>query len=243
MRLGLLSDIHSNLAALEVCLEALERCGCDALVCLGDIVGYGPDPRACIERVRSRCQAIVIGNHDEAVATGAGLEGFSPLAHEAALWTRAQLSEDELQFLGGLPRRAELGRLTLAHGSPESTDRYLFGVREITETLMAQETRLVACGHTHWPNVLTLREGRTHHVWDFATSRTVDWEPDAWVFINPGSVGQPRDSVPTASCGLLDTGAHSVAVLRIGYDIEATSARMEALGLPAALARRLHVGS
>jgi diadenosine tetraphosphatase ApaH/serine/threonine PP2A family protein phosphatase len=242
VRLGLLADVHGNLPALEACLIALDAQGIDALACLGDLVGYGPDPQACVELVRARADPCVLGNHDAAIATGEELESFVPLAHRAAVWTRGQLDEEARSFLAGLPRTVTHSGVVLAHGAPGDTHRYLLGRSEITEVLEASAHRFVACGHTHSPLVQALDHGHVTFEREFPASRTVPLPPGGAVFINPGSVGQPRDGVPYASCAVLDTDKRRVELLRADYDIEAVCERIKAGHLPELLAERLRRG-
>jgi predicted phosphodiesterase len=242
MRLGLISDIHSNLHALEAVLKRLELAQPDEIICLGDIVGYGPDPKACLDRLRYRGIESIMGNHDVAVATGERLEDFNPIAREAALWTREQLNSDDLNYLEHLPRRLTRGEITLAHGTPGDTHAYVFELGEAESILRHSPTRIVVCGHTHVPVAYLAREAVIQGELDFVQSRTVILPDDARVFLNPGSVGQPRDRVPLASFAVLDTGAKAFTVDRVHYDVEAVGERILACGLPELLATRLTVG-
>ena len=142
MRLGLISDIHGNLHAFEAVLKRLDAAKPDQVVCLGDVVGYGPDPKACLDRLRDRNIQCVMGNHDIAVATGERLEDFNPIAREAALWTREQMSADDLTFLEGLPRGLTHDEVTLAHGTPGDTHAYVFELGEAESILRHSPTRI-----------------------------------------------------------------------------------------------------
>lgn len=241
MRIAVLSDIHSNLVALNAVLGSLGTV--DAVWQLGDVVGYGPEPDGVVERLREVGAIGVKGNHDDAACGGESIESFTPEARLAAEWTRSRVSDDTRSYLISLPERLEPGSrvFTLVHGSPrEPLFEYLYSASAARDCLAAFTTTYCLVGHTHVPLMLREEHGQVQ-------ARPV--EPGSRVgldqrraFLNPGSVGQPRDGDPTASFMVIDTGAATVTWRRAAYDIETTQAAILTAGLPARLARRLGSG-
>ncbi len=242
MRLGLISDIHGNRLALEACLERLASESPDEVVCLGDVVGYGPDPAGCVSLIRKHDIRCVLGNHDVAVVNGEGLEHFNAIAHQAVVWTREQLSARATSFLERLPRTLVVGDVTCAHGSPADTHCYVITGEDAEVALSEADTPLVAVGHTHSPLLHVSKRGKATRDHDFPISRAARFASGARVLVNPGSVGQPRDGVPESACAILDTDARTFAVHRVAYDVSNVMDAMRALDLPELLAMRLAVG-
>lgn len=247
LRYFIFSDIHSNLEALEKTLE-LAQGEYDRAICLGDLVGYGPDPNAVTERVREVAGAIIRGNHDKACAGITDAADFNPLARLATLWTRDQLTEQNRQFLRGLPTGpVVLNGFQIVHGSPEDEDEYIFGPMEALPALRNLTAQTVFFGHTHWQGgfMLTPR-GRFQSV--RSTSRqdgltlTLPLEDAGRYLINPGSVGQPRDGDRRAAFAILDDEKRHVEYYRTPYDLPTTEAKMQRAGLPEPLIRRLGIG-
>lgn len=241
MRIAVLSDIHSNLAALDAVLGSLGTV--DAVWHLGDVVGYGPEPDGVVERLLVVGAIGIKGNHDDAACGGESIERFTPEAGIAAEWTGSHMSEETRAYLVGLPERLEprKGDFTLVHGSPrEPLFEYLHTASAAHDNLAAFTTAYCLVGHTHVP--LVVREERGH-----MRARIV--EPEGRVglderraFLNPGSVGQPRDGDPAASYMLIDTEATAVTWKRVAYNVKTTQAAILAAGLPPRLARRLGSG-
>jgi len=243
MRHAIIADIHSNLVALLAVLDDIERRGgVDGVWCLGDIVGYGPEPSACIDRLRKMTDVSVAGNHDYAAIGKIDTASLNPAAAAANRWTAGQLSPQEKEYLDGLPLRHVQGDFTLAHGSPRDPIwEYLLSAATAAENLERFETRYCLVGHTHVPMVFTIGKAGNyvaHH-----------WTTDAPVLLgegrliaNPGSVGQPRDGDPRAGYAIHDDNEGSLRLYRVGYDIRATQKRMQALGLPERLVSRLEYG-
>ena len=230
MRIAVLSDIHSNLEALEATLSALdERGGADAVYCLGDVVGYGADAAACVKRVRERCDGVVMGNHEAAVAREDGLEVLPSDGQAAARHNREQLSGEQLDWLADLPLTLEARGLRLVHASPDRPAAWtrLDGFRAAREQFDAFDEAVCFVGHTHRPAVMADSLG------------VLSVRPGNRYLINPGSVGQPRDENPRASFGLFDTDAFTYENVRVPYDIELAAEKVRAAGLPDRLARRL----
>ena len=222
MRIALLSDIHANLVALEAVLA--EVTAAEEIWVMGDTVGYGPDPGDVLAALAGRSARLVAGNHDRAVATGAGLELFNPAARAAALLHREWLSAEERDLLGALPLTfAAAASYTVCHGSPrDPLWEYVFDRGTAAEAMRSAETPHCCNGHTHVPAVIDLPGGRR--------------------MINPGSVGQPRDGDPRAAYAWLETATAAVELRRVEYDIGKTQDRMRARRLPDVLADRLAHG-
>jgi len=243
MRYLILSDIHANLSALEAVLSDVGPV--DAAWCLGDIVGYGPQPNECIERVRTlpnlRC---VAGNHDWAALGKISLADFNTEARLAAEWTARQLTAENRVWLDSLPERVEAEGFTLVHGSPRYPIwEYILSATVAYENMAYFSTLICLVGHSHVPVIFRerSRQQRAAEIveplygrpWSYRAVRAI---------INPGSVGQPRDGDPEACCLLLDPGAATVTYRRVPYPIAETQQRIRAAGLPARLAERLEYG-
>ena len=231
--------MHSNLEAFEAVLQdARESGGFDVVWSLGDIVGYGPDPGACIQLLLGLPHVAIAGNHDYAATGAIGTEDFNPLAAEAARWTAAQLTLEEQVWLAALSAVQIEGEFTLAHGSLiDPVWDYLMSSEAAYEHLMRQTTPYGLVGHSHVPGVFfQTRSGAE-------AADPIDTPLDDQRFVaNPGSVGQPRDGDPRAAYSLIDTEARRLVFRRVPYDIAITQAKMRAVGLPQYLLERLSLG-
>ncbi len=245
MRLAVLSDIHSNIEALDAALTAAERLGADRVVTCGDLVGYNADPNAVLDRLRELEIVSIMGNHD---AAACGLEEplyFNPYARAAVLWTREALTPENGAYLRKLPTQARVGRnVLLVHGSVLERDAYLFegeaAVADL-EALWGSYPRVKVCffGHTHYPGAFRARRGGAIETDDGAAVRL----RRGWRFlINPGSVGQPRDGDPRLAFVLADLETGVVERHRVAYPVAAAARKVRAAGLPEYLAARLEVG-
>ena len=241
MRYAVLSDIHGNLEALRAVL-ADSRDRADAVLCLGDTVGYGADPQACVDLVAESAEATVCGNHDHAVAGRLGLEWFNRYARAAAEWTRERLDVDHRSYLGALPLVAEVGDATLVHASPDRPDEweYLLTAQDGFEVFGAFKTRLCFFGHSHLAGAWSLGSSGPEHR---AGAVELELERGRRYLVNVGSVGQPRDRDPRASYAIWDLDRGVVAIRRVAYDVEAARAKILRGGLPRFLADRLAWGS
>jgi len=241
MRIAVIADIHSNLNALEAVLGAVGHV--DAIWHLGDTVGYGPQPQAVVDRLRSVGATGVRGNHDDAGGGGTSLEFFNPDGYRAMEWTRTQIDESTRLYLAMLPERRvfEGSGFTLAHGSPSDPIWEYVDSPEVAQAnLAAFETPYCLVGHTHVPVVFRESRGRVKAMLAHQGARlALDGRR---MILNPGSVGQPRDGDPRSSYMLIDTDAAQATWHRVEYDIGATQAAMAAAGLPPRLARRLSFG-
>lgn len=241
-RILVLSDVHANLIALEHVLAAAREV--DAIWSLGDIVGYGPRPRECVDLIRDRCPDVsLIGNHDWASIGRLSLEDFNPVARFASYWTTMQLSADHLQYLESLPNRLIDREWTLVHGSPRHPVwEYVYNARIAALNFPLLDTRLCFLGHTHVQMVITEDDAVANR----APHQPIDGEVldlrEGRVMVNPGSVGQPRDGDPRAAFTIFEPEEQRVTFRRVPYPIEATQEQMRAEGLPETLASRLALG-
>ena len=218
MRFGVISDVHANRVALEAVLDDMPPV--EAVVCAGDVVGYNPWPKACIERVREEDITTIQGNHDRAVAQETDF-AFNGMAAAGVERAREQLGPGELDWLGDLPteRLVADDRLKLVHGHPDDPDRYTYP-RDFSPALLGDEEVLVL-GHTHDQHVAEFAEGTV---------------------LNPGSVGQPRDGDPDAAYAVVDLEEGTVDLHRVAYDVEAVVAAVAEAGLPERIGTRLRDG-
>jgi diadenosine tetraphosphatase ApaH/serine/threonine PP2A family protein phosphatase len=237
VKIGILSDIHANLVALEAVLEAMGTV--DALWVCGDTVGYGPDPSDVLALLTARGATLVAGNHDRAVATGEDLDLFNTPAALAVKTHQRWLSAGERDLLEGLPRTLEANDVTVCHGSlRDPLWEYVTNPRSAAASLALAKTTHCCAGHTHVPSLFSAGDrgqpGRVKY--------DTPYPLRARVFMNPGSVGQPRDGDPRAAYAILDGVAGTVTFHRSSYRIEETQRRIRERGLPPILADRLSFG-
>lgn len=237
MKRAVISDIHGNYEALTMVLQHIEEQSVDEIICLGDIIGYGPDPLKCLDHVMENCQLTILGNHDQAAVFDP--EGFNPVAMRAILWTREQLENDNTNrekldrrwdFLNELPRRHDEGKYLFVHGSPrDPTNEYVFPEhiyeKSRMQMLMNRFEQWCFQGHTHIPGVFTesgsfLEPSQQDHFFRLTSDKCM---------INVGSVGQPRDEDPRACYIILDTDEESVQFHRVEYDVESTRQKIHAI--------------
>jgi len=247
MRYLILSDIHSNLTALEAVLDKAKGRWQKA-ICLGDLVGYGPDPNEVIDRVRELGAVTIRGNHDKAVSGISNADEFNPVARFAVLWTREQLRPENLEYLERLPRGPlQIDGFSICHGSILDEDEYVFSPALAVDGLLNAPTRVVFFGHTHLQGgyslqgeqvaLLQLKPPAGKEVTRFSVAG------DTTYLLNPGSIGQPRDGDTRAGFGIFDVETQSVEFWRIPYDIETVQERMSRAGIPEPLILRLSFGS
>lgn len=239
MRVAVLSDIHANLAALDAVIESFGSV--DAVWQLGDVVGYGPEPDGVVERLAGIGAVGVRGNHDSAAVGGDEIEWFNPDARAAMEWTRRRITNTTRDWLGALPIRHTEGQFGLVHGSPrEPLWEYIVSVPVARANLAALTTDFGLYGHTHLPMVYAEHDGGVEQI-EPAAGSTFSLI-DRRALINPGSVGQPRDGIVTASYLVLDTDAGQCTWRRTPYDIAAVQDAMRAADLPSRLVERLSYG-
>jgi diadenosine tetraphosphatase ApaH/serine/threonine PP2A family protein phosphatase len=246
LRVAVLSDIHSNLPALESVLAAVEEAGVDQLWCLGDLVGYGADPDACTALIRDRCEVCLVGNHDLAVLEAIDIGAFSDTAKTAVEWTKEQVSEETTSFLAGLGPALDHEGFGLFHASPRDPIwEYVLSIDQAEAGLDAAERRIALIGHSHISLFFTRPEGgprRSYaHGAQAGDGALLDIDDGGWL-INPGSVGQPRDGDSRAAWLELDLAESTARFHRVPYDIDSAAASILAAGLPSSLAERLQVG-
>ncbi len=241
MRYGLISDIHGNLEALNAVLSEIDKLQIDTILCLGDVVGYGPNPNECASIVKERAAVCLIGNHDEAALGRVDLEFFNYIAREAIEWTMKQLNAESVDYLTPLPYTHEFENNLLVHASPDEPRRwnYIISLEDAEQSFAAFEQQLCFIGHSHTPWVIDLPpEGRMQVRQDYPLTFR---EPHRYL-INVGSVGQPRDRNPAAAFGILDTKKNEYVLKRTTYDVAKTQKKIRAQGLPSFLADRLASG-
>jgi predicted phosphodiesterase len=244
VRYLIISDIHGNVHALDAVLADARAVGYDAVLCLGDLVGYGADPSAVIARTFALAPAAVIrGNHDKVCA---GLEPpllFNEMARQSVTWTQATLSPDELDILIALPRgpRTVAPGLEICHGAPFDEDHYVFDQDDAERAIRAMSEPLCLFGHTHLPAIFTAASDPVRRD-DGLAEDEYALPHQGPALINVGSVGQPRDGDSRAAYGILDFDRRTIRLRRVGYDIRGAQKKILDAGLPAFLALRLQKG-
>jgi len=241
MRVLVISDIHANLTALEAVLE--DAGSFDATWCLGDLVGYGPDPNECVARVHALPELLcLIGNHDQAALGGIPLSRFNRDARDVAEWTRSVLSPENQEYLRSLPARISTQDFTLAHGSPrQPVWEYILDQYTADRMFDFFDTPFCLVGHSHLP--LVFKRGSDGAFAAPVATRLGKSIPMApRMILNPGSVGQPRDMDPRAAYALLDLEARTWEARRVRYDVAQVQLRILEAGLPERQALRLVAG-
>lgn len=241
MRILVVSDIHANLIAFETVLEDAKG-QWDKIWCLGDLVGYGPKPNECVSLLREYDHVSLSGNHDWAVLGKLDINDFNTEARKAALWTRKVISEDTREYLDALPAKCIVDNFTLAHASPrQPVWEYIIDYETALANFAHFETNVCLVGHTHIPILLAEKESGEVAVFNPTYKETIYLE-ESKVIINPGSVGQPRDSDPRAAYAFLDTEEMTWEFYRVAYPVEQTQEQIRQAGLPGPLATRLAYG-
>ena len=246
MRALLLSDLHSNAEALRAVLSRMRRKKFESVICLGDFVGYGAQPNQVLDAMRTLrgTKVYIRGNHDRVAAGMDDGSGFNPAAREAAVWTRDRLSKPNRRFLETLtvgPLRHE--EAIICHGSPDDEDEYVFTEHHAAQIIVRFDVPVILYGHTHLPVVFTTDERRLVSGTLVRGEATFKLDPSRRYLINPGSVGQPRDRNPEASCAIFDSARMTVQFFRVPYDYKKTQAAILKAGLPRILADRLQYGT
>jgi predicted phosphodiesterase len=246
MRYLVLTDIHANLEALEACLADATPRGFDHTLVLGDLVGYGGDPNAVVERIqRLKPAAIVRGNHDKVACGLEQAEGFNAVAKSAAKWTLDVLTPPHREWLASLPEGPiDVDEVVeICHGSPFDEDAYIFDELDAVRALKVSNRPLCLFGHTHYPVTFELSDDSFDNVGSASGAQAqVPMKPGCKYLINPGSVGQPRDGDPRAAYAIVDTKLQRVELYRIRYAVEDAQTKVMKAGLPDVLAQRLAVG-
>ena len=235
-----MADVHANLAAFQAVLSDIEkRGGADEIWCLGDIVGYGPDPSECIALLRQLPHLCVAGNHDWAAIGKVDISDFNPDAAQACRWTATQLTPEDARYLESLPLTLRRNDFTIVHGSPrEPIWEYVVSTQSAKANFGYFETRFCLVGHSHVPLVFE-STGPTCLLEELPSELKLGGNR---LIINPGGVGQPRDGDPRAAYAIYDEGNKTIYHYRVPYDIEATQEKMVKRGLPSFLVVRLSYG-
>jgi predicted phosphodiesterase len=243
VRLGIISDIHSNLPALEAVLAEIDESGVDELWCLGDVVGYGAQPDECSKLVSERCALSLVGNHDLAVLGEIEVSAFSPSAADAVIWTQGNVAPETLEYLRTLEPADETREVGLYHASPrDPVWEYVLRVDQAEECLELQSGRVSLIGHSHVALFFVAPEGDAEVRGSHAEAGTkLEIAEGRWL-INPGSVGQPRDGDPRAAWLELDTDDWTATYRRTPYEIDRAAEAIAEAELPQQLAARLYVG-
>jgi diadenosine tetraphosphatase ApaH/serine/threonine PP2A family protein phosphatase len=249
MRYLVLTDIHANLEALDACIGHARVRGFDRTLVLGDLVGYGADPNAVIERVQALDPtAVVRGNHDK-VASGLELaDGFNSVAKSAARWTLDALTPEHRAYLADLPIGPTIvdDLIEICHGSPFDEDAYIFDELDAVRALKVSRRQLCLFGHTHYPVAFELSADAFDSFSPSPAAETrIPLREGSKYLLNPGSVGQPRDGDPRAAYAIVDglkDGPAHVELFRLNYAVEVAQAKVVKAGLPDVLAQRLGVG-
>ena len=240
------SDLHSNLESLEKFIEISETIPHDQKVCLGDIVGYNVDPNPCVDWIRDNVDIVLAGNHDYAAVKKIDPSYFNPYALEACLWTQDELTDQNIEYLRSLPIKKEQDGILWVHSSPfeEEEWHYVNNQYDGEDNFPHFETQCCFLGHSHKPVILEKPpEGKVEAVYGGAVHH---WQhtlkPDSRYIINVGSLGQPRDGIPSPCFVMFDSDLLSVEFRRYDYDFQRTQEKIRLNKLPSFLAERLSAG-
>lgn len=239
MRYGIIADIHGNLEGLQVVLADIKQQKCTHVVCLGDVVGYGANPKECLDIIRGMNIPVVKGNHDEYIGSSEDPEGFNDAAAEAVSWSRNQLTEDDRKWLRDLKYFRLVANFSIVHATLDAPQRwgYVFEKLEAAASFTYQNTQVCFFGHTHVP-VAFIRDTGVRG----GTYSKFRVESGKKYFVNVGSVGQPRDGDPRAAYVIYDLPQQTIELRRLDYDIATAQRKIRAAGLPERLAERLSTG-
>jgi predicted phosphodiesterase len=232
MRIAIISDIHSNVEALETSLDLIRQHKVDEIICLGDIIGYGANPNECIDLVRQATHHVLLGNHDEAAIELSKTEYFNPFARIAAEWTNGVLTEENAAYVRSLPFTIERNGLMFVHSSPYEPEEWHYILSPVDAQFNFTYFSAPVCfvGHSHVPGIFC------EDIW------TQEVVPGKKFIVNVGSIGQPRDNDWRSSFGIFDTEQWTYENFRSEYDVNSAAEKIRKAGLPKALADRLLVG-
>ncbi|MFL6539438.1 MAG: metallophosphoesterase family protein [Chthoniobacterales bacterium] len=239
MRFAIISDLHANLEATNAVLEDAHAKECTHFVCLGDLVGYNANPHECVEIVRNMDCPVVKGNHDEQACLNFSSRDFNDLAERAIEWTRANVTEEDKEWLADLKMVRQVRDFTIVHATLDTPNEwgYVFNNLDAVASFTYQHTTLCFFGHTHVAGAF-VRDGGVKRV----KTEQLMIEPGKKYFINTGSVGQPRDGDPRAAYCIYHTDREVVEQRRIKYDLATAQKKIISAGLPRLLAERLELG-
>jgi predicted phosphodiesterase len=247
MRYLILSDIHSNIEALQACIQRGKNAGYDTVLCCGDLVGYGPDPIEAIDSIRSLGARTIRGNHDRVAAGIDEADQFNPHARRAIYWTRSVLPDSYREYLTKLPvgPMSITGESQLVHGAVTDEDDYIFTEADADENFELAQKRITFFGHSHFPVVFSQSGNNASTVvtmYEFDEFNAVRCDGQQKFLVNPGSVGQPRDGDSRASFAIWDEDRSRMEFYRVEYDISITQGKMRDAQLPNYLIERLSHG-
>ena len=236
MKAAIISDIHANLEALKAVLKSIEQYDVDAVYCLGDTVGYGPNPNECIELVREKCLYVLLGNHDHAAIDKTKLEYFNPYARAAVFWTREHLTPKNKEYLASLPYTHQNDEMLMVHASPSNPAHWYYIQKPYEAQIEMQSFSQSLCfiGHSHMPVIFSESDVFRGPFYNFEAGKKY--------IVNVGSVGQPRDGNHKACYALYDLRAKSLSYIRLEYEVQQTYSKILKAGLPPFLAERLLKG-
>lgn len=239
-RIGIFSDIHGNAHALRRVLEELEKCDVDFLLCCGDVVGYGADPNECVEILRERKIPTIAGNHDFAALNLVDVNYFNDIAREAILWTRQELTQDNLDWLKELPLSIEMDGMLFVHASPQQPENwnYIITMGQARAGFQHFTQSICFIGHSHTPFIVENNNGELH----CPETPLVQCRNNCRYLVNVGSVGQPRDRNPEACYAVYDLESRTIEIRRTSYDMTGAQESILSRGLPPELAERLAYG-
>jgi predicted phosphodiesterase len=246
LRFLILSDIHANLTALQAAIAAVEG-RWDRALCLGDVVGYGPDPNEALDLVRSLNPVMIRGNHDKAACGVTDASDFNLVARIAAEWTTSQLRPENLTLLRELPMGpVQVNSITLVHGAVADEDEYVFAPGQALDGLLESPSSVTFFGHTHFQGGFSYRGTQLEVIQmkplPGANFSALELEEGTRYLLNPGSIGQPRDGDPRAAFAIADMDHRVTEFWRVPYDVAAVQARMREAKLPEVLVQRLTFG-
>jgi len=241
LKYAIISDIHGNLEALKSVLQEIEKQKVDSVLCLGDIVGYGPNPNECVELVKEKTEVALAGNHDYAPLGKIDIAYFNPWARSAIEWTADQLTQLSIDYLLSLPLKMEVNGFTIVHATPHKPDEwnYITTIGDAVKNFAEFGSQICFIGHSHVPLVVSVDSENEYLV---LSDNPIKVLPDHRYIINVGSVGQPRDSNPLASYGIFDNSTNIFEYHRVEYNISQTQNKIKATNLPVFLAERLALG-
>jgi len=243
LKTAIISDPHSNLEALESVLGFIKSLGCDRIICLGDLVGYGANPDEVTTRVRKEAILVIRGNHDLALLDPREAEDFNVYAREAIFWQRGVMTEENISYLRSLKDQEQIDDIIVAHGSLLDPNEYIFSPFQAARSLEIAPCRITAVGHTHFSEVYRFDPSVGLAKEILAGEGEVELEEGYKYMINPGSVGQPRDGDWRAGFAVYDDEEGGrIKIYRVEYDVQEAAEKIKKVGLPSLLADRLFEG-
>ncbi|TDI94981.1 MAG: metallophosphoesterase [Caldithrix sp.] len=241
LKYAIISDIHGNLEALESVIAEIEKKGVDTILCLGDVVGYGPNPNECVDIIRKRAEVILAGNHDYAPIGKLDVSYFNPWARSAIEWTADHLTQSSVDFLIELPLKIDLDGFTIVHATPQNPEEwnYINTIGDAALNFPEFNSQICFIGHSHVPMAIYVTENNEHRV---SKKNPLKIKKSRRYIINVGSVGQPRDLNPKASFSIYDNKTNVYENFRVGYAVAETQRKIRETQLPEFLAERLAAG-